>query len=182
MQHFFTVFLLVLIVRSGLEVRTQKRPSAFWAPKRNPKGKISLSLWFHQSLDLLWVVNGAVFVVLLFATGQWMRVVPTSWAVFPNAISAGLQYVSLDWPTENGWVYYNALQQLAYFATIFIAAPLSIITGFRMSKLWPRNASRLSRAYRIEWARALHFPSCCSSSPSPSSTSSWSSPPAHSGT
>ena len=157
-QHFFTVFLLVLIVRTGLEVRTQKRPAAFWAPRRNPKGKISLSLWFHQSLDLLWVVNGVVFVALLFATGQWMRVVPTSWAVFPNALSAGLQYVSLDWPTENGWVYYNSLQQLAYFTTIFIAAPLSIITGFRMSKLWPRDATRLNRAYPIEWARALHFP------------------------
>ena len=157
-QHFFTVFLLVLIVRTGLEVRTQKRPAAFWAPRRNPKGKISLSLWFHQSLDLLWVVNGVVFVALLFATGQWMRVVPTSWAVFPNALSAGLQYVSLDWPTENGWVYYNSLQQLAYFTTIFIAAPLSIATGFRMSKLWPRDATRLNRAYPIEWARALHFP------------------------
>ena len=157
-QHFFTVFLLVLIVRTGLEVRTQKRPAAFWAPRRNPKGKISLSLWFHQSLDLLWVVNGVVFVALLFATGQWMRVIPTSWAVFPNALSAGLQYVSLDWPTENGWVYYNSLQQLAYFTTIFIAAPLSIITGFRMSKLWPRDATRLNRAYPIEWARALHFP------------------------
>ena len=96
--------------------------------------------------------------MLLFATGQWMRVVPTSWAVFPNALSAGLQYVSLDWPTENGWVYYNALQQLTYFATIFIAAPLSVITGYRMSKLWPQNAKWLSRVYRVEWARALHFP------------------------
>jgi hypothetical protein len=26
----------------------------------------------------------------------------------PNAVSAALQYVSLDWPTENGWVNYNA--------------------------------------------------------------------------
>ncbi len=157
-QHFFNVFLLVLIVRSGLQVRTQKRPSAFWTPRGKPKGKISLALWFHQSLDLLWLVNGVAFVVLLFATGQWMRVVPTSWAVFPNALSAGLQYVSLDWPTENGWVYYNALQQLTYFVTIFVAAPLSVITGYRMSKLWPHRAAWLSRVYRVEWARALHFP------------------------
>ena len=64
--------------------------------------------------------------MVLFVTGQWMRIVPTSWDVFPNAVSAALQYVSLDWPTENGWVNYNALQLLAYFTTVFIAAPLAI--------------------------------------------------------
>ena len=99
-----------------------------------------------------------IFVVLLFATGQWMKIVPTSWAVFPNAISAALQYVSLDWPTENGWVNYNSLQQLAYFATVFLAAPLAIATGVRMSGIWPKNAKTLNRLYPVEWARAIHFP------------------------
>jgi thiosulfate reductase cytochrome b subunit len=157
-QHFFNVFLIVLIIRSGLQVRTEKRPSVFWSPRNNGKRKISLNLWFHQSLDLLWVTNGVIFVVLLFVTGQWMKIVPTSWAVFPNAISAGLQYVSLDWPTENGWVNYNSLQQLAYFATVFIAAPLAIATGVRMSGIWPKNATALNKAYPVEWARAIHFP------------------------
>lgn len=157
-QHFFNVFLMVLIIRSGLQVRTDKRPSVFWSPRANSGGKISLNLWFHQSLDILWIVNGVIFVVLLFATGQWMKIVPTSWSVFPNAVSAGLQYVSLDWPTENGWVNYNSLQQLAYFATVFLAAPLAIATGVRMSGIWPKNATRLNRAYPVEWARAVHFP------------------------
>ncbi|WP_249934626.1 cytochrome b/b6 domain-containing protein, partial [Microbacterium ulmi] len=157
-QHFFNVFLMVLIIRSGLQVRTEKRPAVFWTPRRTPKGKISLALWFHQGLDILWLVNGIVFVVLLFATGQWMRIVPTSWEVFPNAVSAALQYVSLDWPTENGWVNYNALQQLAYFSTVFLAAPLAAVTGARMTKLWPQNAKALNRAYPVEWARAVHFP------------------------
>mgnify|MGYP002150846856 CR=1 FL=1 len=112
-QHFFNVFLMVLIIRSGLTIRHEKRPAVFWAPKNNPKGKTSLTIWFHQGLDIFWIVNGLVFVVLLFVTGQWMRIVPTSWEVFPNALSAALQYVSLDWPTENGWVNYNALQQIA---------------------------------------------------------------------
>ena len=48
--------------------------------------------------------------------------------------------MSLDWPTENGWVNYNCLQQLAYFATVFLAAPLAIATGVRMSGIWPKNA------------------------------------------
>lgn len=157
-QHFFNVFLIVLIIRSGLRVRTEKRPTAFWSPRWNSKRKISLALWFHQSLDILWFVNGVIFVVLLFVTGQWMRIVPTSWEVFPNAISAALQYVSLDWPTENGWVNYNSLQQLAYFTTVFIAAPLAAMTGVRMSGVWPKNAAGLNRAYPVEWARAIHFP------------------------
>ncbi len=157
-QHFFNVFLMVLIIRTGLTIRAEKRPAVFWTPRRDKKGKVSLTIWFHQSLDLLWIVNGVVFVVLLFATGQWMRIVPTSWEVFPNALSAALQYVSLDWPTENGWVNYNALQQIAYFSTVFLAAPLAIVTGFRMSGLWPKQNAKLSAAYPIEWARKVHFP------------------------
>lgn len=157
-QHFFNIFLMALIIRSGLRVRSEKRPTAFWTPRGNPKGKISLTLWFHQGLDLLWIVNGVIFVVLLFVTGQWMRLVPTSWDVFPNALSAALQYVSFDWPTENGWVNYNSLQQLAYFTIVFLAAPVAIATGFRMSGLWPKKAAGLSKAYPIEVARALHFP------------------------
>lgn len=156
--HFFNMFLIVLIIRSGLQVRTEKRPSVFWTPRNNPKGKISLNLWFHQALDILWLLNGVIFVVLLFATGHWVRIVPTSWEVFPNALSAALQYISLDWPHENGWNNYNSLQQLAYFVTVFLAAPLAAVTGFRMSGLWPKKAERLSKAYPVEWARALHFP------------------------
>ena len=157
-QHFFNVFLMVLIIRTGLTIRTEKRPAVFWTPRRDKKGKVSLTIWFHQSLDLLWIVNGTVFVVLLFTTGQWMRIVPTSWEVFPNALSAALQYVSLDWPTENGWVNYNALQQIAYFSTVFLAAPLAIVTGFRMSGVWPKQNAKLNAAYPIEWARKVHFP------------------------
>jgi thiosulfate reductase cytochrome b subunit len=157
-QHFFNVFLMVLIIRSGMRVRSEKRPTVFWTSKRPGASKISLALWFHQSLDILWLVNGAVFIVVLFASGQWLRIVPTSWEVFPNALSALLQYLSLNWPTENGWVNYNSLQQLAYFATVFLAAPLAAASGLRMSGWWPKRAERLNNAYPMEWARAVHFP------------------------
>ncbi len=164
-QHFLNIFFLVLIVKSGWQVRTNTRPKVFWT--RNNKGlirtkgspkKISLDLWLHFSVDALWVLNGIIFYVLLFVSGQWMRIVPTSWEVIPNALTATLHYVSLDWPLETGWVNYNALQLLAYFATVFIAAPLAIITGLRMSGAWPQNATRLNKAYPIEWARAVHYP------------------------
>lgn len=157
-QHFLNVFLMVLIIRSGIQIRGETRPAAFWTPRGKSAGKVSLTIWFHQSIDLLWLVNGVVFMVLLFASGQWMRVIPTSWEVFPNAVAAALQYMSLDWPTDNGWVNYNSLQQLAYFTTIFLAAPLAAVTGFRMSDVWPKKAKKLSAIYPIELARKIHFP------------------------
>jgi len=123
------------------------------APKR-----ISIDLWLHLSLDALWVLNGVVFIVLLFVTGQWLRIVPTSWDVFPNAVSTAIQYLSLNWPTENGWVSYNALQLLSYFVVVFIAAPLAILTGIRMSPAWSVRWKRASAVYPIELARALHYP------------------------
>src|SRR5690606_26380830 len=102
--------------------------------------------------------NGVVYVVLLFATGQWVRIVPTSWDVIPNAVSAGLQYASLDWPLENSWVNYNSLQQLSYFATVFLAAPLAIVTVVRLSAFWPRDADGLIRAFPFAVAHAVHLP------------------------
>lgn len=156
--HFFNAFLMLLIIRSGIQVRQEQKPEAYWKSKRGDGKKISLNLWFHQALDLLWVLNGAVFFVLLFISGQWMRIVPTSWEVFPNALSALLQYLTLDWPTENGWVHYNGLQELAYFTTVFIAAPLAIISGVRMSGIWPKNADGLNKLYPAPLARKIHFP------------------------
>lgn len=164
-QHFLNALFLLLIIRTGWQVRTTQRPAAHWTRNnaglirtKNPPTKISLDLWLHLSLDALWLLNGLVFIVLLFVTGQWMRIVPTSWEVVPNALSAALQYASLEWPHENGWVNYNSLQVLAYFVVVFVAAPLAILTGIRMSGAWPKGATRLNRLYPIELARAVHFP------------------------
>lgn len=160
-NHFLNMFFIVLIIRSGLQNRYEKKPPAYWTPRWSWFGggkKISITLWLHQLLDILWLLNGIVFVTLLFVTGHWVRIVPTSWAVFPNALSAMLQYLSLDWPTENGWVAYNSLQQLTYFTIVFVAAPLAAVTGLRMSGLWPAKAKRLSTLYPLELARAVHFP------------------------
>jgi thiosulfate reductase cytochrome b subunit len=156
-QHFFNMFFIVLIIRSGLQIRYERKPAAYFTPKKS-SAKISLTLWFHLVLDLLWVINGAIFIVLLFATGHWMRIVPTSWEVFPHALSAGLQYLTLDWPTENGWANYNALQLLTYFLTVFVAAPLAIVSGFRMSHFWSKKWTKASKFYPAPVARKIHYP------------------------
>ncbi|WP_167138517.1 cytochrome b/b6 domain-containing protein [Diaminobutyricimonas sp. TR449] len=164
-QHGINAFLMVFIIKSGWMVRTTQRPSMYWTRNnsgpirtKNPPKKLSIDLWFHITTDTLWVLNGIVFFVLLFSTGQWTRIVPTSWDVFPNAISAAIQYASLNWPTEDGWVNYNALQLLSYFAIVMIVAPLSILTGVRMSPSWPKNTLRLNTVFPIEAARRMHFP------------------------
>ena len=156
--HFFNMFLMVLIVRTGLQVRNERKPEGYWAPRWAPSKKISLTLWLHQALDALWVLNGLVFYILLFSTGHWVRIVPTSWDVFPNAVSAGLQYLSLEWPLENGWVHYNALQELAYFTTVFIASPLAILSGLRMSSFWSEKWTRAGKMLTAPLARKIHFP------------------------
>ena len=155
--HFLNIFFMVLIIRSGLQVRHQQKPPAFYTPKKGGK-KVSINLWLHTSLDVLWLANGVIFVVLLFISGHWARIVPTSWEVFPNALSAMLQYMTLEWPMEDAWVNYNSLQQLMYFIIVFIAAPVAAITGVRMSEWWPKDAAKLNKIYPAPLARALHFP------------------------
>jgi methionine sulfoxide reductase catalytic subunit len=118
---------------------------------------IGLARWWHLGVDALWLLNGLIFYVLLFTTGHWQRLVPRSWDVFPNALSALIQYLSLDWPANHGWVAYNGLQLIAYFITVFIAAPLALITGLGMSPALSTRFRRISSVFSIQAARSLHF-------------------------
>lgn len=164
-QHFFNSFFILFVIRSGLQIRNIKRPAAYWT--RNNAGvlrtkgepvRISIHQWFHISINALWLVNGLLLYVLLFVSGQWARIIPVSWDIFPNALSAGLQYASLNWPLEMGWVNYNALQVLAYFVTVFIAAPLAVLTGLRMTPGLAARWKPIERVFPVQLARLLHFP------------------------
>src|SRR5215467_3305257 len=59
---------------------------------------IGLARWWHFSFDLLWILTGVAFYILLFTTGQWARLVPVNWSVFTNAVSTAIQYGSLHFP------------------------------------------------------------------------------------
>jgi len=118
---------------------------------------IGLARWWHFSFDLLWLINGVVFFVLLFSTDQWKRLVPTSFDVFPNALSTALQYLSLELPHNAGFSTYNALQLLAYFITVFIAAPVALVTGLLQA---PAIAGRFGTGAGLlnrQVARTIHF-------------------------
>lgn len=165
-QHGINALFIVLIIRTGWVIRSETRPkNGFYTRNnkglirtKNPPKRISMNLWFHLTLDIIWVLNGLVFYILLFVSGQWVRIVPTNWNVFPNAVSAVLQYASLRWPTEDGWSNYNGVQLLSYFVIVFIAAPLAIITGFRMSPSWSPRFHRFDKIYPVGLARNIHFP------------------------
>src|SRR6185312_3110984 len=104
--------------------------------------------------------NGFIYYLLLFISGEWRRLVPTSWQVFPDAASVLLQYLSLRWPVESAGAY-NGLQILAYFTTVFVAAPLALITGLGMSPALSTRFHRLSKLLSIQAARSLHFLVLC---------------------
>lgn len=165
-QHFLNLFLLVLVVRTGLQVRHETRPPATFtphqpgpfAPRSATGGTYSLTVWIHQALDALWLLNGLVFVVLLFATGHWMRLIPTDPQTPQHMVSTALQYLSLQWPEHDGWLHYNALQMVTYAGVVFVLAPLAALTGFRMSSWWPSRNAALSRGFPMELARRLHYP------------------------
>ena len=190
-QHFFNLFLLIFIIRSGLQIFSD-HPRLYWTRHSTPgrdwfriqkpvpndplwtakkdsislpgqvglpgiRHSIGLARWWHLGVNTLWLLNGVVFYVLLFVTGQWRHVVPTSWSVIPNSVSVSVQYLSLNWPVENGWVAYNSLQLMAYFITIFVAAPLAFLTGLGMSPALSTRFKPISKLFSIQLARSLHF-------------------------
>lgn len=114
---------------------------------------------WHFLSDLFWVANGLVYVALLFASGHWARLVPTSWDVVPNAWAVFVHYATLHLPPEpDGFYAYNAMQQLAYFAVVFVLGPLSLLTGFAMSPAFDNRFAWFPKLFGgRQGARSLHF-------------------------
>ncbi len=121
---------------------------------------LGLGRHWHFLGDLGWLLTGVFYVVLLFADGEWRRLVPTTWRIFPEAWHVFLTYASLHLVETPGR--YNALQQLAYFALVFGVAPLTIATGLAMS---PTISARFPGYIRIfrgrQSARSIHFICLC---------------------
>ena len=128
-----------------------------WLGLPGVRHSIGLARWWHFSVNLLWVVNGALFYVLLFSTDQWRRLVPVTWGVFPSALSTSIQYASLNFPVDHSWTRYNGLQQLSYFITVFIAAPVSIVTGLMQSPAISNRLGGFGRVFNRQAMRSVHF-------------------------
>jgi DMSO/TMAO reductase YedYZ molybdopterin-dependent catalytic subunit/thiosulfate reductase cytochrome b subunit len=118
---------------------------------------LGLSRWWHFSVNLLWLINGIAFYALLFSGDQWRRLVPVTWEVFPAALSTAIQYASLNFPVDEGWTRYNGLQQLSYFVTVFVAAPISIFTGLMQSPAISNGLGWFGRVFNRQAMRSVHF-------------------------
>lgn len=119
---------------------------------------IGLGRHWHGLSVMLWVLNGLVYVILLFATGLWQRIIPTSWEVFPEAWDSFVVYAGFGVPSIEHFQPYDALQMLGYTFVIFILAPFMMLTGVAMA---PAIRSRYPRFVKMmgghQGARSLHF-------------------------
>jgi DMSO/TMAO reductase YedYZ molybdopterin-dependent catalytic subunit/thiosulfate reductase cytochrome b subunit len=143
-------------------VWTAKQDARYLSPWIGlPGGRhtVGMARHWHFLSALFWVLNGVVFVVVLLSGNQWKRLVPTHWHVVPDAWKVFVWYATFHMPQEpNGFYHYNALQQLAYFSTVFILAPLAILTGPSMS---PALTNRFFWYPKLpgnrQIGRSLHF-------------------------
>lgn len=113
---------------------------------------------WHFLIVPLWILNGVSYVTLLFATGEWRRLVPTSWTIIPHAWDSLLTFASFHIPPDSVFHPYDPLQQLTYFAIVFLVAPLMVATGLCMS---PALIARYPWYPKLfggrQAARSLHF-------------------------
>jgi methionine sulfoxide reductase catalytic subunit len=134
-----------------------------WIGLPGRRHTVGMARHWHFLSALFWVVNGVIFVVLLLSGDQWKRLIPTSWRIVPDAWAIFVHYATFHMPQEpNGFFRYNALQQLTYFSTIFVLAPLAILTGPSMS---PAMTNRFKAYPKLpgnrQIGRSLHFLTMC---------------------
>ncbi|OLV17242.1 sulfite oxidase subunit YedY [Deinococcus marmoris] len=120
---------------------------------------VGVARHWHFLSVLFWVLTGVVYVALLFVQGHWARLVPTYWGILSDAWNIFVHYATFHLPPEpDGFVAYQALQQLTYFAVVFIMAPLSILSGLAMSPALDGHFAWYPRLFGgRQGARSLHF-------------------------
>jgi len=120
--------------------------------------KLGLGRQWHFLNVIFWVLTGVVYVMLLFITPEWHRLIPTSWSIFPQAWQDVVTYLSFQLPDLLPGEPYNAIQKLTYAAVVFVLAPLQIATGAAMSPaLSARHPWYVKLFGGHQAARSLHF-------------------------
>ena len=111
--------------------------------------------WHFLSI-IFWISNGAAYYILLFTSGEWQRLIPTSWSIIPDAIHDMMMYASFQFNLPGNP--YDSIQQLTYFSVVFLLGPFMIATGAAMS---PSIDARFLNYPKIfggrQAARSLHF-------------------------
>lgn len=123
------------------------------------KHTVGIARIWHFPTVPFFLLNGIIFIILLFVSNQWERLVPQSWSILGDAWSVFVHYATFHFPVEpNGFYHYNALQQLAYFGVVFILAPLAMLTGFSMSPAIENRFHWYPKLFgNRQSARSIHF-------------------------
>ena len=113
---------------------------------------------WHFLIVPIWIVNGLSYAIFLGVTGEWRRLIPTSWTIVPRAWESALTFASFHIPPDSAFTPYDPLQQLTYATVVFLVAPLMILTGLCMS---PALIARFPWYPKLfggrQAARSLHF-------------------------
>lgn len=112
---------------------------------------------WHFATGIIWVTTGIIYILYLFFSDQWQRLIPTDIGIVSRAFDTLYTYLTLNVPA--GGHSYNALQQLTYAGVVFILAPLTILTGLALS---PALVARFPGFLKIfgnrrQVARSIHF-------------------------
>ncbi len=122
------------------------------------KKNLGLGRHWHGVSNLFWLLNGIIYVVLLFATGEWARLIPTSWSIFPGAWHSLLTYLHFQIPPLADFRPYDPLQQLTYAFVVFVLGPAMLFTGIAMSPAIAASAPWYIKLFGgRQVARSLHF-------------------------
>ena len=120
---------------------------------------IGLARCWHFLNVYGFIITGFFFVIMLFDTEQWRRLVPQSPLVLLQAWNTWVHYATFHLPTElNGFYGYNALQQIAYFCVVFVFGPTAILTGIAMSPAAVNHFHWYAKLFGgRQSARSIHF-------------------------
>jgi methionine sulfoxide reductase catalytic subunit len=84
------------------------------------------NLWaswnWHFLIVPVWMLNSLSYVTLFGITGEWRRLIPTSWTVFPEPWESLLTFARFQIPPDSAFHTYDPLQQLTYAGVIFLVA------------------------------------------------------------
>lgn len=120
---------------------------------------VGLARCWHFITVPFFLLNGAIFIALLFFTDQWKRLVPVSWRIVPDSWNVFVHYATFNMPVEpNGFYHFNALQQVSYFVVVFILAPIALLSGMGMSPAIENRFHWFPKLFgNRQGARSVHF-------------------------
>lgn len=117
---------------------------------------------WHFLTGIFWFGTGIFYVAMMFINGQWRGLVPTHWSIIPGAFHSLITYLSLHAPPMSAFTPFDPLQQLAYFAVVFLLPLHMLVTGLAMS---PTVIARFPWYTRLfggrQKARSFHFLGLC---------------------